>query len=73
MIPAELILDTPLGSSLRDAYDFIRVAHKSGGDSICYMRSYEQGSSRVQAHQAVVAAAGWNSDGARVSHAGAGE
>jgi hypothetical protein len=49
MIPAETIIDTPSGSSLKEAYDFVRVRHVSGGDSICYMRSYDQGSDRVQA------------------------
>jgi phage terminase large subunit-like protein len=49
MIPADTIIDTPSGSSLKEAYDFVRVRHVSGGDSICYMRSYDQGSDRVQA------------------------
>jgi hypothetical protein len=49
MIPRELLLDTPTGSSLKQAFDFAKVMHKSGGESILYFRSYDQGSDRVQA------------------------
>jgi hypothetical protein len=49
MIPRHLILDTPTGSSLKQAFDFAKMRHKSGGESILYFRSYDQGSDRVQA------------------------
>lgn len=49
MIPGECILDTPTGSSLKQAFDFAKVRHVSGGESILYFRSYDQGSDRVQA------------------------
>jgi phage terminase large subunit-like protein len=49
MIPGYLLLDTPTGSSLKQAFDFAKVRHKSGGESILYFRSYDQGSDRVQA------------------------
>jgi hypothetical protein len=43
------LLDTFTGSSLKQAFDFAKVRHKSGGESILYFRSYDQGSDRVQA------------------------
>lgn len=53
MIPALDLLETPAAQGLPDAYDYIRVQHydKDGvkdGESLCYLRSYDQGRARVQ-------------------------
>jgi len=49
MIPADDIIDTVAQQGVADAYDYVRVKHVSGGESICYFRSYDQGRERVQA------------------------
>lgn len=53
MIPAVDLLETPAAQGLPDAYDYIRVQHYApdglkDGESICYLRSYDQGRARVQ-------------------------
>lgn len=53
MVPAIDLLDTPAAQGLTDAYDYIRVQHYDpngvkDGESLCYLRSYDQGRERVQ-------------------------
>lgn len=49
MIPASDIIETPAAQGTADAFDYLRVKYISGGESICYLRSYDQGRERVQA------------------------
>lgn len=53
-IPGKDLLDTPSSAGIADAYDYIRVQHynpqgEKDGESLCYLRSYDQGRERVQA------------------------
>lgn len=54
MIPAQDLLETPAATGIVDYYDFLRVQHynaagEKDGESLCYLRSYDQGRERVQA------------------------
>lgn len=49
VIPKDTIRQAVAGRGVSDAYDYVRVAHVSGGDSILYLRSYDQGRERIQA------------------------
>lgn len=53
MIPAGDLKATPAAQGLPDAYDYLRVQHYDAhgakdGESLCYLRSYDQGRARVQ-------------------------
>ena len=48
MIPKDEIIDTAMGSGVRDAVDTLQVRHKSGGVSIIRFKSYEQGRAKFQ-------------------------
>lgn len=53
MIPGVDLLTNPAAQGTPDAYDYIRVQHynpqgEKDGESICYLRSYDQGRERVQ-------------------------
>ena len=50
MVPkASIVGDPTMAKSITGAIDFIKVQHSTGGESILYFRSYDQGRERVQA------------------------
>lgn len=50
MVPKSCIVGEPTKArSITDAYDTVRVKHVSGGESVLYLRAYEQGREKVQA------------------------
>lgn len=54
MILAEDVMDTPAQQGIADLFDYVRVQHhgpdgQPDGESLCYLRSYDQGRERVQA------------------------
>ena len=40
--PASDIIETPAAQGTADAFDYLRVKYISGGESICYLRSYDR-------------------------------
>ena len=50
MVPKHTIAAEPvMARSITGAYDTVRVKHVSGGESVLYLRAYEQGREKVQA------------------------
>jgi phage terminase large subunit-like protein len=48
MIPKEAILDTVSSRGVPDLFDHVKVRHSSGGVSLIYFKSYEQGREKWQ-------------------------
>lgn len=50
MVPKRCIAGEPvMARSISGAFDTVRVTHVSGGESVLYLRAYEQGREKVQA------------------------
>lgn len=48
MIPRDYLIHTKPKPSVPDAIEIIYVKHKSGGQSVCHMKSYDQGREKFQ-------------------------
>ncbi len=48
-VPLENIVRVVKSNGVPGLFDYVVVRHESGGESICYLRSYDQGRERIQA------------------------